>query len=78
MNKIASLKRLSDPKKNAVIGASKSNVSKLAHGPGNRLSRLGINPIVFSRGEWIALDVKVVLEPKYQPNKILDKSDLME
>lgn len=55
-----------------------SNVSKLAHDLGNRLSQLDINPIVFSSGEWIALDVKVVLEPKYQPNKILDKSELME
>ncbi len=39
-----------------------SRVSKLAHDLGDKLSQLDINPIVFSKGEWIALDVKVVLE----------------
>ncbi|MDA3918900.1 MAG: acetate--CoA ligase family protein [Deltaproteobacteria bacterium] len=39
-----------------------SQVSKLAHDIGDELSQLDINPIVFSKGEWIALDVKVVLE----------------
>lgn len=45
------------------LAAVISNVSKLAHDLGNRLSQLDINPIVFSSGDWIALDVKVVLEP---------------
>jgi len=39
-----------------------SQVARLAHDLGDRLSQLDINPIVFSEGEWIALDVKVVLE----------------
>jgi len=39
-----------------------SQVSKLAHDLGDELSQLDINPIVFSKSEWIALDVKVVLE----------------
>ncbi|MCP3900643.1 MAG: hypothetical protein GY707_13110, partial [Desulfobacteraceae bacterium] len=39
-----------------------SNVSKLAHDMGDRLSQLDINPIVFSKDRWIALDVKIVLE----------------
>jgi succinyl-CoA synthetase beta subunit len=39
-----------------------SRVSQLAHDLGDRLSQLDINPIVFSEGDWIALDVKVVLE----------------
>lgn len=39
-----------------------SQVARLAHDLGDRLSQLDINPIVFSDGEWIALDVKVVLE----------------
>jgi len=39
-----------------------SRVSQLAHDLGDRLSQLDINPIVFSQGDWIALDVKVVLE----------------
>lgn len=39
-----------------------SQVSILAHDIGDKLSQLDINPIVFSKGEWIALDVKVVLE----------------
>lgn len=37
-------------------------VSKLAHDLGDKLSQLDINPIVFSKGQWVALDVKVVLE----------------
>ncbi|OGR15426.1 MAG: hypothetical protein A2097_02140 [Desulfobacula sp. GWF2_41_7] len=40
-----------------------SHISQLAHDLGDRLNQLDINPIVFSKGEWIALDVKVVLEP---------------
>ena len=39
-----------------------SQVSILAHDLGDKLSQLDINPIVFSNGEWIALDVKVVLD----------------
>jgi len=39
-----------------------SRVSELAHDLGDRLSQLDINPIVFSEGDWMALDVKVVLE----------------
>jgi 3-hydroxypropionyl-CoA synthetase (ADP-forming) len=39
-----------------------SRVSQLAHDLGDRLSQLDINPIVFSEGDWMALDVKVVLE----------------
>jgi len=39
-----------------------SQVSILAHDLGEKLSQLDINPIVFSNGEWVALDVKVVLE----------------
>ncbi len=39
-----------------------SQVSWLAHDLGDKLSQLDINPIVFSDGEWIALDVKVVFE----------------
>ena len=39
-----------------------SKVSRLAHDLGDKLSQLDINPIVFSDGEWIALDVKVMFE----------------
>ncbi len=39
-----------------------SQVSILAHDLGEQLSQLDINPIVFSHGEWIALDVKIVFE----------------
>ena len=39
-----------------------SRVSQLAHDLGDELSQLDINPIVFSKGECVALDVKVVLE----------------
>ncbi len=39
-----------------------SNVSRLAHDMGDRLSQLDINPIVFSKDQWIALDVKIILE----------------
>ena len=39
-----------------------SRVSRLAHDMGDRLSQLDINPIVYSDGEWIALDVKVLFE----------------
>ena len=41
-----------------------SSVSTLAKDLGDHLSQLDINPIVYSEGEWIALDVKVVLESK--------------
>ncbi len=37
-----------------------SQVSKLAHDMGDKLNQLDINPIVYSDGEWVALDVKVV------------------
>ena len=39
-----------------------SQVSILAHDLGDKLSQLDINPIVFSDGEWIALDVKVMFD----------------
>jgi succinyl-CoA synthetase beta subunit len=39
-----------------------SNVSILAHDAGDKLSQLDINPIVFSGDQWIALDVKIILE----------------
>jgi len=39
-----------------------SQVSKLADDLGDSLSQLDINPIVFSDGDWIALDVKVLFE----------------
>jgi ATP-grasp domain len=39
-----------------------SQVSRLAHDLGDKLSQLDINPIVFSDGDWIALDVKVMFE----------------
>jgi len=39
-----------------------SQVARLAHDLGDKLSQLDINPIVFSDGEWIALDVKVIFE----------------
>jgi len=39
-----------------------SQVSILAHDLGDKLSQLDINPIVFSNGEWTALDVKVMFE----------------
>lgn len=39
-----------------------SRVSKLAHDLGDSLSQLDINPVVFSDGEWIALDVKVMFD----------------
>ncbi len=44
------------------LAATISQVSILANDLGEQLSQLDINPIVFSQGEWIALDVKVVLE----------------
>ena len=44
------------------LAATISQVSILAHDFGEQLSQLDINPIVFSKGEWLALDVKVVLE----------------
>lgn len=39
-----------------------SRVSKLAYDLGDKLSQLDINPIVFSGDDWVALDVKVMLE----------------
>lgn len=39
-----------------------SQVSTLACDLGDQLSQLDINPIVFSNGEWIALDVKILFE----------------
>ena len=39
-----------------------SQVSILAHDLGDKLSQLDINPIVFSDGDWIALDVKVMFD----------------
>lgn len=39
-----------------------SQVSWLAHDMGDSLSQLDINPVVFSEGEWVALDVKVVFD----------------
>lgn len=41
-----------------------SQVSMLAHDMGEQLSQLDINPIVFSEGKWVALDVKIILETK--------------
>jgi len=41
-----------------------SQVSKLAHDLGDKLSQLDINPIVFSGKDWIALDVKVMFDEK--------------
>ncbi|MCP4022469.1 MAG: hypothetical protein GY729_11560 [Desulfobacteraceae bacterium] len=40
-----------------------SAVSQLADKMGDKLSQLDINPIVFCDEEWLALDVKVMLEP---------------
>ncbi|MFH2058376.1 MAG: acetate--CoA ligase family protein [Pseudomonadota bacterium] len=37
-----------------------SCVSKLANDMGDQLKQLDINPIVYSDGEWVALDVKIV------------------
>jgi len=45
-----------------VLAQTISQVSRLAHDLGDKLSQLDINPIVFSDGEWIALDVKVMFE----------------
>ena len=39
-----------------------SQVARLAHDLGDKLSQLDINPIVFSDGEWIALDVKIMFD----------------
>ena len=39
-----------------------SNVSKLADEMGDKLSQLDINPIVFSKDKWVALDVKIILK----------------
>jgi acetate---CoA ligase (ADP-forming) len=39
-----------------------SQVSELANDLGDKLSQLDINPIVYSNGEWIALDVKIMFE----------------
>ena len=39
-----------------------SQVARLAHDLGDQLSQLDINPVVFSDGDWIALDVKVMFE----------------
>lgn len=39
-----------------------SRVSMLAHDLGDKLCQLDINPIVFSSGDWIALDVKILFE----------------
>ena len=39
-----------------------SQVARLAHDLGDKLSQLDINPIVFSDGDWIALDVKVMFD----------------
>jgi len=39
-----------------------SQVSILAHDLGDKLSQLDINPIVFSDGQWIALDVKIMFD----------------
>ncbi|MCP4672923.1 MAG: hypothetical protein GY857_16640, partial [Desulfobacula sp.] len=44
------------------LAATIFQVSMLAHDLGDKLSQLDINPIVFSNDEWVALDVKVVLE----------------
>ncbi len=38
-----------------------SNVSTLARDMGDKLSQLDINPVVYSKTDWIALDVKIVL-----------------
>ncbi len=46
----------------AKLALTISQVSKLANDLGDKLSQLDINPIVFSDGDWIALDVKVMLE----------------
>jgi len=40
-----------------------ASVSNLANDLGDRLSQLDINPIVFSKDTWIALDIKIILEP---------------
>ena len=40
-----------------------SRVSELARDMGARLNQLDINPIVFSGREWVALDVKALLNP---------------
>jgi succinyl-CoA synthetase beta subunit len=40
-----------------------ASVSNLANDMGDRLSQLDINPIVFSKDTWVALDVKIILEP---------------
>ena len=39
-----------------------SNVSILADDMGDKLSQLDINPIVFSQGRWVALDVKIIID----------------
>jgi succinyl-CoA synthetase beta subunit len=39
-----------------------SQVSILAYDLGDKLSQLDINPIVFSDGQWIALDVKIMFD----------------
>ena len=43
------------------LAVAVSQVSRLAHDMGDRLNQLDINPIVYSKGEWTALDVKVML-----------------
>lgn len=48
------LERLLDPARVAVIPADDMKET---------LDRLNINPVVFSGGEWTALDVKAVLDP---------------
>ena len=40
-----------------------SSISTLADDMKESLDQLDINPVVFSGGEWIALDVKAVLDP---------------
>lgn len=39
-----------------------SNISILADDMGEKLSQLDINPIVFSQGRWVALDVKIIID----------------
>lgn len=45
------------------LAGTVSRVSQLAHDMGDRLNQLDINPIVYSQGEWTALDVKIMFGP---------------
>ena len=54
------LERLLDPGR---IADPVSSISILADDMKETLDQLDINPVVFSGGEWIALDVKAVLDP---------------